>query len=110
MGYSCTQAADKRLDMIMGLRAGPMGKAPESTNMWYSDQGKQYFYEIGRENRDGAITGSIYKMVQDGCKKSGTFRIESNGQVTRFPCLNSGQKRAAKATTVKNKHSIYLFV
>ena len=97
MGYSCTQAADNKLKRIMSLRAGPMSQAPDSTNMWYNDQGNQYFYEIGRENNGGEITGSIFKMVPGGCKKSGSFRIESDGKVTRFPCLNRGQKRAAKA-------------
>jgi hypothetical protein len=54
----------------------------------YVANGKKYFWEIGRENRDGAITGTIWKY-QPGdnglVRRSGTFRIEGNGEVERAP-------------------------
>jgi hypothetical protein len=48
-----------------------------------------YFYETSRtEHRDGAITGSVHKDVGNGLyRKSGTFRIEGHGVMTRGPAF-----------------------
>lgn len=77
MGYSCTAAAD---DMLREIQA----MFPSKSNFWKDDAGIEYFLEGGRENRDGAITGTVFRM--DGYKV-GSVRIEPNGFVTRFPHL-----------------------
>lgn len=57
----------------------------QSGNTWIHD-GLKYFYEIGRKNDDGAITGTVYAFLSNGMASSaGTFRIEPNGKITRFP-------------------------
>jgi len=77
MGYSCTAAADIVLRSIEEM-------FPSRSNFWKGDDGKEYFREGGREQVDGAITGTVIRM--DG-KKMGSLRIEPNGFVTRFPYL-----------------------
>lgn len=85
MGYSCTARASEVLDKIM------------SYDKFNIDHEKySYFIEIGKENFDGAITGTVYRLIgesfvrEDGlksrrCKKAGSFRIDSNGEIVRFP-------------------------
>jgi hypothetical protein len=52
----------------------------------YEVAGQRYFYDTGREQRDGAITGTVYRVFVNGtCAKSGSFRIESDGTVSRYP-------------------------
>jgi hypothetical protein len=52
----------------------------------YETEGKRFFYDTGREQRDGAITGQVFRMLPDGMAvRSGSFRIESDGTVTRYP-------------------------
>lgn len=77
MGYSCTAAADDARREIQAMFAS-------KSNFWKDDAGIEYFYEIGRENQSGAITGTVTRM--DG-HKVGSLRIEPNGFVTRFPHL-----------------------
>jgi hypothetical protein len=48
------------------------------------------FWEIGREHEDGAVTGTVFKpYLQDPGRvvRTGSFRIEPSGKVTRFPTL-----------------------
>jgi hypothetical protein len=95
MGYSLTAKANDRLNMIMEHNGD------ESSNTWFDDKGNRYFYEIGRENPDGAFTGSVWKFITEGeyagrAKKSGSIRIGPNGEVTRFPNMNKAMKAAAK--------------
>jgi len=52
----------------------------------YETSGKRFFYDTGREQRDGAITGQVFRMLPDGfAVRSGSFRIEADGTVTRYP-------------------------
>jgi len=85
MGYSCTKDAAEKLQAIMakleeeGLIAYHNGRP--IANTWRRGQ-DTLFYEIGRENLDGAITGSVWSMSG---RRIGSFRIEPDGSVTRFP-------------------------
>ena len=94
MGYSCTAAAANVLDAIEDyLRAKyptitkETGKAV--SNGWTID-GHEFFFERGRENDDGAITGSVWESYFNvttcdiRCRRVGNVRIEPNGSVTRF--------------------------
>ena len=79
MGYSCTCAAMDTLDRISDV----CYKQTKSQNVYLYGNNK-YFWEIGEENSDGAITGEIYKYLPNGyVSKSGDFRIEPDGDITR---------------------------
>ena len=52
----------------------------------YEHKGSRYFYDTGREQRDGAITGSVFRMSAYGhATRVGSFRIEPDGTVARYP-------------------------
>ncbi len=73
-----------------------------SSNTWGHENGFTYFCQMGRENRDGAVTGTVYKILKDGsCKTSGSFRIEPEGAVSRFPCLNKKMKDRVKLINIE---------
>jgi hypothetical protein len=59
-------------------------KAGGSSNVFESG-GVKYFFESSRkEHRDGAITGTIWKHVDEThCRKAGSFRINRDGSVAR---------------------------
>jgi len=84
MGYSCTMLADKTFRALMNLLTA------EKSNEW-THNGRTFFAEIGRENRDGAITGKVVEVSTadaDGRQHILTetsFRIDPNGSIVRFP-------------------------
>lgn len=82
MGWSCGHIAGKTLDLVTAA-------CLESTNVQntYTTRGKKYLIDVSRvEHHDGAITGSIYNMLPNNmCKKSGSFRIEPDGSISRGP-------------------------
>ena len=100
MGYSCTANANEALECCIYSQA-PVFRTEQDRdndkpmgNAW-AYKGNEYFFERGREQSDGAITGTIYKTLhgyygpgRDACKKVGTVRIESTGIVKRFPCID----------------------
>jgi hypothetical protein len=93
MGYSCRRAAGLCVDAIE-RQIIPV--------TWPSDtwkyQGNEYFWERGREQDDGAITGTVW-LVYDKpglyinekptrlCHKVGSIRVEGDGKLTRWPCI-----------------------
>ncbi|HUV84113.1 MAG TPA: hypothetical protein VMV86_00295 [Methanosarcinales archaeon] len=83
MGYSARTDAFNSLEWIMAARLDQM-----SNNAWLDDHGMNCFYEIGRENTDGAITGTCHKCADERIVAHASFRIEPNGKVTRFPYAN----------------------
>jgi hypothetical protein len=82
MGYSYGAGAGFTLDALQAKF-----RHENSGNTFTTDGGKtQYFHERGREQSDGAATGTVWKMLENGmARKAGSYRIESDGQVTRFP-------------------------
>lgn len=90
MGWSCTALAGDVLDAVRAACIEDTG----SSNRW---RGKShcYFFEVGRENLDGAITGTVWREAPGNlCYRSGSFRIEPSGRVSRGPALF---RRAANA-------------
>ena len=80
MGYSATAAAFRTLDAIGRYTAYEGGPSNGFRN-----GGTEGFWEIGREQKDGAITGMVY-LTRDGyIVKSASFRINPDGVVARFP-------------------------
>ncbi len=93
MGYSCSKAAMDTVKRIESLIC--VGK---SSNQW-DNAGKTYFYQIGRENRDGAITGSVWRLTerspstgQQLCSKAGSFKVAADGKIVRWTALPDGIK------------------
>lgn len=81
MGYSCTARASFTLQAIEErFRAG------EASNVLTTDGGKTvYFSERGRENSDGAVTGTVFLNLPDNmARRAGSYRIEPDGKITRF--------------------------
>lgn len=93
MGYSCTQDASHMLGVI-----GHMFATDGNPNV-LTIKGGQYFFECGRENADGAITGNLMKMLPgDLCRKVGSVRIDPDGRITRFPAMNRDERIEAYNT------------
>ena len=85
MGYSCTQKANLVLDQLaIQLRAASGREIETSNGFRWEDY--DCFWEIGREQADGAITGTVWHVLDDGrAMKSGSFRIDPDGKIARFP-------------------------
>lgn len=87
MGYSCGVKADCTLNAI------------ESFDEFdYTSPNYKYSIEIGRENTDLSITGTVYELIEAlpngefvrkwSAKKIGTFKITKDGQIVRFAGLS----------------------
>ena len=95
MGYSCTAKAGYAKDaLIIQLQ---VGFDKQTSNGWKNGL-LEYFYEIGREQPDGAITGSIYRHGGEGssCVRAGTFRIEPDGKIHHWPTATKAMKQTAQ--------------
>jgi len=81
MGYSCRHEAGECLDFIMRTIC-----INGSSNTW-SFKKDTYFFERGRENEDGSITGSVWKIdpATNHCRRSGGVKIAPCGRLERFP-------------------------
>lgn len=94
MGYSCTQDADSMLGVIRKAYGDP------TTGNVLTLRGERYYYERGREQEDGAITGTLMQMLVENAPSgnsyaipAGTFKIAPDGTIVRFPKLSALQKR-----------------
>ena len=87
MGYSCTKDASAMLGLIRheftdgatgnGLRIGAA----------------TFFYEIGKENADGSITGTLFINIDEShARRYGSFKIHSEGVISRFPGIKQNQR------------------
>jgi hypothetical protein len=99
MGYSCTAAARLVLDEIQA-----QFRWKNSSNTFQTTKGI-FFWEVGREQSDGSITGRIWKCDSDTISKQlphgspylpnqtllaqrfGGFKITPSGIIHRFPGL-----------------------
>lgn len=88
MGWSCRADAAKILDLWSKACRASTG----TSNTW-AQGARQYLFELSRtEHDDGAITGAIWRLEPSTgdrflCYRSGTFRIEGDGKVTRAPAF-----------------------
>jgi hypothetical protein len=96
MGYSCTQDADHTLGVIGKLFA------TDGNPNYLTIHGRRYFFERGRENADGAITGKLMQLLENDtlCQEAGSVKIHADGRLGLFPRLNSTDKGNV-ARTVK---------
>lgn len=78
MGWSCARRAAYRLDAITNACVKETG----SQNV-YLDGGRRFMWETSRrEHVDGAITGTIYALDDNGyIQKRSSFRIDGDGKM-----------------------------
>ena len=83
MGWSCAAKAGD----TMRAMSEACFKTSGIQNVWVQPDGVRYWFEASRvEHDDGAITGKVWRMLDDDrCKPSGSFRIEGDGKVSRAP-------------------------
>ena len=100
MGYSCTAKASLTEE---GVRRAINAKSSNAM----PDGG---FYEIGRERADGSITGIVWRPLNaserarwahlgdanERVAKRGSFKIDANGKIVRWPGLPKSVKSAAE--------------
>ena len=94
MGYSCSTKANLVYhEMLKQLKAA--GPEDESQNSWRA-KGSRYFVELGRSNRDGAMTGRVWGFGQHSTAiPVGTIKVERDGSITRWATSNKAQRKAA---------------
>ena len=84
MGWSCRADAARTADKWSDACVAQTG----SSNVFQTKRGKYFWENSRKEHGDGAITGSVFKMLPGDnglCRPSGSFRIEGDGTVTRAP-------------------------
>lgn len=84
MGHSYTIAASDTLQAVIDLIGHDMGNGMPGGG----------FFEVGKEHRDGSITGGVF--TANPCRRRGTFRIDPDGSVRRFPGLPVVLRTAAE--------------
>lgn len=111
MGWSCTDRAGrvrKKVEELCILDTG-------MTNTWTKD-GRRFFFEVGRENADGSITGTVNELIDyDGAKKiarrRGGFKIDWDGELVRFshltPSMRAHAREVADAEVAFSKGALF---
>lgn len=90
MGRIWTTKAKNSLDGIMLL----MG-CPPTSNTW-KHKGETYFYELGREQADGSITGTVHLCLPDNkARQVGSFKCCADGAIPRFHGTPAAARRNA---------------
>jgi len=93
MGYSCSRDAANTLAVI-----GKMFAADGNPNT-LTIKKQRYFLERGSEQRDGAITCTLYRMLpSEMCRKVGSTRINADGTIARFPVMSDAERAEAVNT------------
>ena len=93
MGYSYTAKAGFVLDALGVILRGQN----PSSNMIEKTGG---FWETGREQPDGAITGTVWRPWEKDPSRvvnAGSFRIEPDGRISRFPGTTKAERMAAES-------------
>lgn len=92
MGYSCTQDADHMLGLIRHVLTN--GKYSNGIVIGQAS----YFYDIGKEQDDGSITGQLWmNLTEDTARPVGSFKISAEGEIVRFPRLSAARRREIQA-------------
>lgn len=104
MGRSYTVMAGESLKAIFNI----LKEADEeSSNVFYVKEIK-CFYELGKENEDGSITGTIYKFINTThILPAGNFKIDPEGNILRFYGSTKLQRIEARATALAEYSRIF---
>lgn len=89
MGYSCTAAALRTLQVIKAM----FGKDLEPSNEIRLPHGRLVFFETQREQPDGSIVGTVSDLRGEAV---GNFRINADGSIARFAGLTKAMRGAAE--------------
>lgn len=96
MGYSSTVKAVYAQESMLQLLQACQGDAGNLGNGWgdRTPGNTYYFFERGRENADGSITGTVYKCIEGAptCKAIGGVRIDPEGVVVRWPTSSKNNR------------------
>jgi hypothetical protein len=115
MGYSCTAKASLVLAAIQSVMDEAMPGDKSSNKL------PNGFWERGREQPDGSITGTVFRTIRkltdteraaraaemgptvkpdwigDPCVRAGSFKISADGKIVRFPQVTTKQRQIAEA-------------
>ena len=115
MGYSYTVKAGLVMDAVQAIMDRDNPQPNRCQNKLPNG-----FWEYGREQPDGAITGTVWKTVRvltdaeraeaaakmgggakpdwigDPVVKAGSFKVSKDGKIVRFPQLTKAQKAEAE--------------
>lgn len=98
MGYSYNARAGFALDKLGEILRGPDTADRKASSNGIARTGG--FWEHGREQADGSITGTVWKpWAQDVTRvtRAGSFKIDPEGRVLRFPGTTPAERAAAEA-------------
>lgn len=112
MGYAYAVLAGFASDYMLKALQERDGDCGGSSNSWGNKDGTFWFMEYGREQGDGAITGTVMQTPHpelggNYCKRIGGVRIEPDGTVTRWPTSSKDMRIVAKVTAKKNYDDIF---
>ena len=94
MGYSCSGNADDVYRSWLDACTALTGVSNR-----YTANGNTYILQLGKQQHDDAITGKVLKVIGSTgtvshCVVSGSFRIDSNGEIAKWP---AGMKKLVSA-------------
>jgi len=94
MGYSCSGSADDVYRVWLEACTALTGISNR-----YTANGNTYILQLGKKQHDDAITGKVHKVIGSTgtvshCVVSGSFRIDSDGEVVKWP---AGMKKLVSA-------------
>lgn len=108
MGYSCTAKASYVSEaLLVQLQAGTEFEN-KNQNSW-SRNSRSYFFEIGREQPDGSVTGIVWALNADGktCRKAGSAKIAADGSIPYFPTSTRAHRESAVTTGLIKFHEVF---
>ena len=106
MGYSCAAKASMVHSALL-VELQKADPSERSSNVW-TFKGEKYMEERGRENGDGAITGTVSRFLpNDRVRRAGGYRIDPDGKIVRFPGSSKAQREAAEKAGLAEFHRIY---
>jgi len=101
--YKCSVKAQLVMDQVRSR----CQEDTQTNNKWRGRSGN-YMYIMGRENADGKATGVVHKIAEDGSHKlCGSFKIMSDGIITRFTGLSKADWNNAMRSAEAEYRSKY---
>lgn len=95
MGYSSTAIASIVLTQMLVVLSKEPGNEDYAISNGWKKNGREYFYEIGREHEDGRITGTI--VFTDTGRRAGHLHITAKGKIIDFATTTQTQRLQAEA-------------
>jgi len=108
MGWSCTAKAHFTLDALKEILRGNLNSSNSIESLRVG--GHFGFWECGREQPDGSITGTVWKPWETDptrVTKAGSFKIDPEGKVLRFPGTSKEVRAEAEAKGMAEYLRVY---